>query len=598
MRARRPGNKRRVTARDGANEERRTAVRERLIPVSIKRGFSRRNWLVVVFLIAVNLLAYAPVRNYGFVNYDDPQYITQNRQVTGGLTWPGVIWAFTTGYQANWHPLTWLSHMLDAQLYGLNAGAHHLTNLLLHIVNTLLLFWLLVQMTGALGSSTLVAALFAVHPLHVESVAWVAERKDVLSTLFWMLTIYAYLRYVRQPKWPRYLALVMFFALGLLAKPMLVTLPFVLLLLDFWPLRRVILEKRSKFLMLIREKIPLLILTAASSVVTLIAQEKGGAVAGMELSPMTTRIGNACIAYFTYVWQTAWPSRLAAHYPATPARPGWWVAAALALIAVSVLSIWAAPRRPYIAVGWFWYVGTLVPVIGLVKVGWQTMADRYTYVPLVGLFLIVAFGVPDALVSLRPRKFVFVATSGVAILACIWATRAQLQYWSGSRALWEHTLKVTSENAIGHFSLAVALDSEKNAGEAIYHYAEALRIEPRLAEAHASLGVHDLLQGKAAEAVSHFSEAIRLKPAYPLAHSNLGSALAYQGRLAEAVSEYTEAVRLDPDYADAHRSLGILLTKQGKTNEAIAQFSEALRINSDDRDARAWLANLNSKNAR
>jgi hypothetical protein len=483
------------------------------------------------------------------------------------------------------------------QLFGLNAGPHHRTNLFFHLANTLLLFWMLLRMTAAPGRSCVVAALFAVHPLHVESVVWVAERKDVLSTLFWMLTLSAYVLYVQHPRWSRYLAVVTVFALGLIAKPMLVTLPFVLLLLDFWPLGRVSFQTRSNLPKLIGEKVPLLILAAMSSVVTVIVQQSGGAMAGLTAVPVAYRIANAFITYFTYMRRMVWPSGLAVLYPLEKAVTDGWLVAAFALIAFSILSICAAQRRPYILVGWFWYVGTLVPVIGLIQVGRQASADRYTYVPLIGLFLIFAFGLTDALASSRVRTLALATAGGLAIAACMWVTRTQLAYWSSSLTLWEHTIDVTGDNAFGHFTLAVAFADEGKTDEARRHYSEALRIEPNFPEAHDRIGVFYLTQGKVDEAITHFSQAIRLKPNYAVAHNNLGSAFGNQGRIEEAISEYTEAVRLNPGYADAHINLGILLAERGKTNEAIGHFSDVLRINPADQDARAWLTKLTSEKA-
>src|SRR5262245_31340556 len=347
-----------------------------------------RLWWVALFLIGINLLVYAPLTHYDFVNYDDPQYVAQNPHVAGGLSWSAVVWAFTTGTESNWHPLTWLSHMVDVHLYGLNPGPHHVTNLLLHIANTLLLFWAVLKMSGAPAPSVFMAALFAVHPLHVESVAWIAERKDVLSTFFWMSALVAYASYARQPRVTKYVVVVLLFAAGLMAKPMVVTLPFVLLLLDFWPLGRLNFASWSNVSRLIVEKVPLLILTIVSSVITMIAQQRGGAMMTLQTFPFSVRLANAAIAYLTYVGKMFWPSRLAVFYPLGPIVPGWWLAAVFILIALSFLSVLVARRWPYLTVGWLWFFGTLVPVIGLVQVGGQAVADRYTYVPLLGLFLI------------------------------------------------------------------------------------------------------------------------------------------------------------------------------------------------------------------
>jgi len=625
----------RRTHKKGAPRERATADGESAAGKSstapLGKPAVRLRW-IAAFLIGINLLVYAPVRNYDFVNYDDPEYVAKNPHVTGGLSWDAVTWAFTTGHQANWHPLTWLSHMVDVQLFGLNPGAHHLTNVLLHTANTLLLFWVLLQMTGALGRSVFIAALFAVHPLHLESVAWIAERKDVLSTLFGLLTLSLYVRYTRQPSATRYAAMVACFAASLMAKPMLVTLPFVLLLVDFWPLGRMTFRRQNNLLKLILEKVPFLILAAISSVVTFVVQQRGGAMTGIDVIPISSRVANACMAYSTYACKMLWPTDLAVLYPAVSVVSNWWLAAASGIIVITILAIWAARRRPYIAVGWFWYLGTLVPAIGLVQVGKQSMADRYTYLPLVGLFLIVAFGVTEMLQSAQARRFLWIS-GGIVVAACVLQSRAQIQNWSSSTALWEHTLRVTTGNSLAHFNLGAALENEGKTESAMNHYAEALRIRPDYADAHTNLasalmksgkpnamdeagrhlaealcidpmsaeaynafGLNNALRGKIDDAATHFSEAIRLKPEFALAHNNLGSTLANRGRLDEAIIEYGQAVHIDPNYVDAHKNLGILLAKKGKTNDAVAHFSEVLRINSSDAVARDWMDKLTGKN--
>ena len=459
-------------------------------------------WLSLALILA-NLVAYAPVWHYGFVNYDDPGYISDNPHVAAGLTAQDVWWAFTTGFFANWHPLTWLSHMLDVELFGMNPGPHHFTSVLLHIANTLLLFWLLHRITGALGRSAFVAGLFAVHPLHVESVAWLSERKDVLSTLFGLLTIWAYVEYVRRHGLRRYLVVLLLFALSLMAKPMLVTLPFVLLLLDFWPLGRVSLEaidpgrsgwaalwdRRSIVLRLVLEKLPLLALTIVSSVITFVVQQRGGTMLQLGVLPWNRRVGNALLAYFSYIGKTLWPTRLAALYPFR-SSPGWEVAAAiLGLIGVSVTVIWDGRRHPYLPVGWLWYVGTLVPVIGLIQVGQQSMADRYSYIPLIGLFVIVAWGIPDLLARWPYRSTALPMAAVFVILACMIAARGQVLYWRNSIALWERTLEVTDENPVAHNNLAAALLVQGRTGQAIAHFSEALRIRPDYAEAHRNMGL-------------------------------------------------------------------------------------------------------------
>ena len=561
-------------------------------------AFSGKARWVCLALIAANLIVYASVGHHDFVNYDDGDYVSENPLVARGLTWHGVSWAFTTGYSSNWHPLTWLSHMLDVQLFGLNPGPHHLTNLLFHIANTLLLFGLLHRMTGALGRSAFVAGLFAVHPLHVESVAWVAERKDVLSTLFGMLTLWSYVGYVRQPRLGRYLVVLLLFALGLMAKPMLVTLPFVLLLLDFWPLGRVALgpiaagrwapsrDQWATAVHLVWEKLPLLALTVASSIVTFVVQRRGGSVMGLDAIPLNLRAANALVSYVAYIGEMLWPARLAVFYPYARSLPGWWVAGAfLGLIGVSVAVIWAGLRHPYLPVGWFWYLGTLVPVIGLVQVGSQPMADRYTYVPLIGLFILVAWGVPDLLVRWPLRSIAVPAAAGLVISGCAITAWAQLQYWESGTALWAHALEVTTGNYLAHNNLGNALARQGRFDEAIVQFSEALRIKPDYSFAHNNLGNALARQGRVSEAIEHYSEALRIEPGYAEAHNNLGIVLADQGKLDEAIAHYSEALRTKPDYADAHNNLGIALVKHGREDEGIHEFSEALRIKPDYAEA-------------
>ena len=539
-------------------------------------AFSGRAHWFCLALIAANLIVYASVWHHDFVNYDDDQYVSTNTVVLRGLTWHSASWAFTTGYAVNWHPLTWLSHMLDVQLYGLDPGPHHLTNLLFHIANTLLLFGLLRRMTGALGGSAFVAGLFAVHPLHVESVAWVAERKDVLSTLFWMLTLWAYVEYVRRPGLRRYWAVLLFFALGLMAKPMLVTLPFVLLLLDFWPLGRMGLGPNpadgwalsrdgwATTVRLVWEKLPLLALTVMSSIVTLVVHRRGGAVISLGATPLNLRVANALVSYVAYIGQMLWPARLAVLYPYAQSLPGWWTAGAfLGLMAISVAVIRAGPRRPYLLVGWLWYLGTLVPVIGLIQVGDQARADRYTYIPLIGLFIVVAWGVPDLMVRWPFRRIALPAAAGLVSLACVIAARGQLRYWQDSTTLWTHALAVTTGNTIVHNNLGVVLADQGKLEEAIAHYSEALRIKADSADAHNNLGVALADQGKLEEAIAHYSEALRIQPDYADAHNNLGVALADQGKLDEAIAHFSEALRIKPDYIKARDNLRLTLVSRG-----------------------------------
>jgi len=532
-------------------------------------------------LIAITLIVYAPVRHYGFLTWDDTLYVTENPDVLRGLTWHGVGWAFTTGYAWNWHPLTLLSHMLDVEFYGLDAGMHHLTNVLLHVANTLLLFGLLHRMTGLVARSAFVAALFGVHPLHVESVAWVAERKDVLSTFFWMLTLWGYALYVRRPSGGRYAAVLFLFALGLAAKPMLVTLPFVLLLLDVWPLGRATAGRR-----LVWEKLPLLALATAASVVTFLVQQRGGTVTDIESLPLGLRLQNVLVSYAAYVGMTLWPARLAAFYPYPASFPAWQVVGAFGLLVATSLLAWVVRRHGYLPVGWLWYLGTLVPVIGFVQVGNQALADRYMYVPLVGLLLVVAWGVPDVLARWPGRRLVLPIGAGLVIAACMVRARAQVGHWRDDATLWEHALAVTSGNHVAHNSVGNLLMRQGKVDEAAAHYLEALRARPGFSLAHNNLGVALAAQGRFGDALDHYAEALRLDPGYADAHHNMGLALAKLGRGEEALVQLEEAVRLKPNGAEFHRVLGVMLAAQGRTAEAIAHYREALRLDPGDERAR------------
>jgi len=450
--------------------------------------------LLCLFLVVLTLAVYRQVQNFDFVNFDDHMYITENRHVKEGLTLKSTIWAFTTIHAANWHPLTWLSHMLDCQFFGMNSGRHHLTNLFFHITNSLLLFFVFRKMTGSSWQSGFVAALFALHPLHVESVAWVSERKDVLSAFFWMLTMWSYVWYVEHPGINRYLLVLLFFILGLMAKPMLVTLPFVLLLLDFYPLSRFqfqqsddgnIFQQRSIYLRLVLEKLPLFVLAAISSAVTLYAQKRGGAVMSLDVIPIKVRIANALVSYIKYIEKMIYPSELAVLYPFQGMLPWWEITGAgLLLVSISFLAIRVIKQSPYYAVGWLWYIGTLVPVIGLVQIGRQSMADRYTYIPLIGLFIVIAWGVPEIVAQWRHRKILLTIFATVLLSILMTVTWKHLRHWGNSITLFEHTLEVTSNNYLAHNNLGVALDIQGRTQEAIDHYLKALRIKPDYVEAH------------------------------------------------------------------------------------------------------------------
>jgi Flp pilus assembly protein TadD len=597
-------------------------------------------FIICLSLVLVVLVVYWQVANHDFIHLDDIQYVIENPHVQAGFTRHSVVWAFTATHAANWHPLTWLSHMLDCQLYDLNPMGHHLTNLLFHLANTLLLFIVLKQMTGAIWRSGLVAALFALHPLHVESVAWVAERKDVLSTFFWLFTMWTYGRYVAAPGSRRYLLTLFVFALGLMAKPMLVTLPFVLLLLDYWPLGRFrvspaggndqgqvqvplsSVKTRAPSSRLIWEKIPFFIVSLASCVVTFLVQQKGGAVETVEAFPLTIRIGNALVSYVSYMGKMIWPRSLAVFYPHPGTSLPWWqaIAAGLLLIFITIGVIRAGRQHAYLAVGWLWYLGTLVPVIGLVQVGAQALADRYTYVPLIGLFIMISWFIPDLLTGWRHRG---IALSGAAVtvvsalMVCTWM---QLQHWKNDITLFEHALKVTANNYLAHDSLGNALAEQGKLDQAITHYSAALRIKPNSLNTHNTLGVAFLEGGDIDQAITHYYAALRLKsdsaethnnlgvaffslgqldkaighyltaikldPTFSKAHNNLGNALVQKGKLDEAISQYHRALEIKTNYPEAHNNLGVALARQGKMDEAVAQFEKALWLKPDYAQAR------------
>jgi Flp pilus assembly protein TadD len=553
-------------------------------------------FVVAAGLVALTTVAYSGVGRLPLVPLDDQGYVYENPHVMAGLTAAGIRWALTTMDMANWHPLTWLSHMLDVQLFGLDAGYHHLTNLAIHALNTLLLFLLLARTTGALGRSACVAALFAVHPLHVESVAWVAERKDVLSTFFWLLTTGAYVWYARAPGRWRYTAVVAGLALGLMSKPMLVTLPFVLLLLDVWPLGRVSFAgeqigdkggavrtaRVQTALALAREKIPLFVLAACSSVVTVLAQSRGGAVRPLELLPIGVRVATALTSYVMYLVKAVWPSRLAVFYPLDRSIHFWQVGGALAvLVAITWLAIGARRRQPYLLVGWLWYLGTLVPVIGFVQVGMQSMADRYTYVPLIGVFVMGVWGISDAVARWAGRRVALPAAAAVIVIACTVATRAQVTLWQDARTLWTHALAVTGDNELAHVAVGTLLGAEGRYAEAVPHFREAIRIAPDSATAHRDLGLALISMGRLDEAVEHLSMAVRYQPSFVQAQHELGAALAGLGRYGEAIPHYLEALRLDPSQPATHWALGVALMTFGRADEAIAHYQEALRLRPD-----------------
>jgi tetratricopeptide (TPR) repeat protein len=538
----------------------------------------RRDWWIYALLFLAIAAAYAQVYDFQFVNYDDPDYVTENLHVRGGLTASGVDWAFQSTEYANWLPLTWLSHMLDVELYGLQSGRHHLTSVAIHALTTLLLFGLLKRITGDRWPSAFVAFIFGLHPLHVESVSWIAERKDVLSALFYILALWAYVRYVERPGAMRYAVIVIMFACGIMAKPMIVTLPFVALLLDVWPLRRF--SRKT-----VVEKIPLFALSAASALTAYLVQQRGGAVNTLAEIPFTLRLENAAIAYVTYIFQFFWPMRLAVFYPFPQAVPAWeWIAAVIALIAITIVAL----RSPPLTVGWFWYLGTLVPVIGLVKIGLQSHADRYSYVPLIGLSIAIAWGVQS---FAKQHRWVAIPIALWACATCA-GTFFQVATWRNSTTLFEHALAVTDGNYVAQNNLGVALRHAGRRPEAVAHFEEALRLWPQYPEAQTNVGEALLTAGRLDEAIPHIAEALRLDPRLPEAHINLGSVRNKQGRPDLAEAEYRTALELKPSSAEAHDGLAVVLAETDRSEEALKHALEAIALDPDDADSHYNLGRL------
>jgi tetratricopeptide (TPR) repeat protein len=569
--------------------------------------------LIVSFCLVVAIIViYVPIIHFDFVGYDDELYVTQNSHVQKGFTPESLKWAFTTFHSGNWHPLTWLSHMLDCELYGLSSAGHHWTNVEFHIANTLLLFFILFKMTGVFWRSAFVAAFFALHPLHVESVAWVSERKDVLSTFFGLLMIFAYYRYVKMPCLKNYLLVIIFLSLGLMAKPMIVTFPFVLLLLDFWPLKRFH-YKNNYFLQsertnyygskgifrLILEKIPLFIPVVISCILTFLAQKSEGAVKALEALSLKTRISNAFVSYVSYVSKAIWPSKLGIFYPHPEnALSAWTIIGAVLLIAVAVLlSLRTLKKYPYIAVGLFWYLGTLVPAIGLVQVGAQAMADRYTYIPLIGIFIIVAWGVSDLCKKWQYGKN-FLGVSAMIILSALaWKTFHQLSHWKNSITLFENAVRVTENNYLAHNNLGTAY-GRVDLDAAIYNYKAALKIKRDYVVAHYNLGNVLAKKGNIDEAIVHYQEAVRIKPDYAKAHNNLGTALYIKKDYEGAVSYFAKALKINPQDAGAHNNLANVLFIQGKSDEAMLHYNKAIGINPEHEEAHYNLGKIMLKQGR
>jgi protein O-mannosyl-transferase len=529
------------------------------MPESIRKPFA-----TICLVLALGTFAlYCPLLWHGFLNYDDPDYILNNSHVNGGLSWSGMVWAFKSGYAANWHPLTWISHMVDCQLFGLHPAGHHLVNVLFHTANTLLLFILLNYLTGAMWRSAFAAALFAWHPLHVESVAWASERKDVLSAFFWMLTLIAYAKYVKAPdrtfrssRMLYYLSALVLFACALMSKPMVVTLPFVLLLLDFWPLQRLSLSALPK---LLAEKIPFFALVFASCLITLSVQKH--AIWSTASLPFYFRLTNGLVSYVRYISKIFLPTDLALIYPYPHSLPTGIVAATVAVLAIlSIIFILQAKRFPYLVTGWFWFLGTLVPAIGFVQVGVQAMADRYTYLPSIGIFIIAAWGADDLLNSSRQKTSICALAGSAALIACLALTSVQLSYWKNSVAVFTHTVVVTTDNYAAYDCLGKSWKQDGNPGHAEQCY----------------------------------EQAVRLEPDYPMAQFDLGMNLLALGDPLDASNHLASAVQLWPGNGDMQYDFGVFLLQRGDTNNAMAHFAMALNDKSDFPEARQRLEQIQS----
>ena len=516
--------------------------------------------IVWIALILSVLAVYSQVGHFDFITYDDPDYVTNNAHVQAGLTPANIQWALTAVVGANWAPVTILSHMAICNFFGLRSGAHHWVNVVLHALSAVLLFAALRRATRALWPSAFVAFVFALHPLHVESVAWISELKDVLSTFFWFLALYAYLRYTERPSPRRYLLIIAPFCLGLMAKPMLVTFPFTLLLLDVWPLRR------AQFPRTLWEKVPLFAISLLSSVVTYFVQRSNGAV-------QTVRQGesvlNALVSYVSYIGQTFWPIGLTVFYPRRTSLTVFDAACAFALIlAVSLLAVFAWRTRPYFAAGWFWYLGTLVPVIGLVQVGRQSHADRYMYVPMIGLSIILAWGAADVVRKWPQAKFAIASLSVASCLACLGVASAQAAYWRNTESVFRRAINVTDNNFIAQYNLADYLADTGRLPEAATHFEEALRIKPDSADAHNKLGGYLMSTGHIAEGIAHFEAALRSEPHNAEAHFNLGVVFSKTpGREPEAIAHYQAALAANPQLTRAHKNLALLLLQLEDTSK-------------------------------
>jgi Tfp pilus assembly protein PilF len=580
---------------------------------------TRRTALVCVVLSAVTLATFWPVLHYDFINYDDTAYVTENPQVLAGLTSAGVVWAFRGAHFANWHPLTWLSHMLDVQIFGLRAGGHHLISLLFHIANTLLLFLFLKQITKNLWPSAVVAAFFALHPLHVESVAWISERKDVLSTFFALLCLWAYVCYAAEstpqtqypdlrrpsaaessslstdagqqhralhvtfPISPFYLLSLVLFTLGLMSKAMVVTLPCVMLLLDFWPLGRfqdIAQDQKLKAAFrLIAEKIPFLVLGAIGTVLAMMLMKQAGAIGDAPAVWIGERFSRMVVSYQHYIGKVAWPSELILPWLCPVQWPPWTVlSAAATTLGLSLAALWFGRQHPQLPVGWFWFVGTLVPVVGIVRLGAHIFADRYTYFPLIGLLIAIVWSTMEITVGWKHRSTILATLVAVTLLPCVIATSAQIRYWRDSEQLYRHALEIMPDNYVAHNGLGLHLASQRRLDEAIEHYRAALQSNPLYDDAYSNLARALADRGDYQQAATLFETALGLKPDDLKTRNNFGDVLILQGRYREAAQQFQEVLRLQPEHFRAHNNLAICWRKLGKTDQAISEYRAAIRL--------------------
>ncbi len=562
----------------------------------------RLDLIVCLVLALTTVLVYRDIFSHQFVIIDDPVYVSQNPYVGSGLTLQGVKWAFTTTRAEFWHPLTWLSYMLDTQMLGARPAGYLFTNLLLHVLNAILVFLLFTRMTGAVWQSAFVAALFALHPLHVESVAWIAERKDVLSAFFWMLTTYFYFSYVERPGYKRYLSVCLLLTLGLMAKPMLVTLPFVLLLLDYWPLGRFKPEKPlgasiPSALFLIREKIPLFIITTVFSLTAFLVQKSGGGISSTEQYSFADRTYNAIISYTSYMWKMIWPHKLAVFYSFPDNFPIWKVGSAVfLLICITIPALKSTRRYPFFIVGWLWYLGTLLPVIGLIKFGDFSMADRYMYIPLIGLAIIIAWGIPVILSRIPLKRIVLATAAAIALAGLTFTTYWQVRVWTNSFTLFEHALQVTEDNFFAHYGLGHVYAGQEKFDQAITHFSKAVHINSTKATLYNDLGRSLAGRGNINAARIQFLKALEIKPHLPATHFYLANIMVAQNQLNKAIYHFSEALRLHPDYSSfqsdaentsvpGYQKLVSLYNTRQRLNQDINYYQKILAANSQNADA-------------